>query len=84
MIHKSYIEGYSFPELAEEIGNLRYDALNLFLEQLARKLQKDSQADAKRGRKQLAQALQQTAQKLDEARSAVREAWRICQPFMDS
>jgi len=84
MEHPVEIEKYdwSLQELAEDLGNLRYDALRDFLNHLARKLEEDSHADAARGRMQLAGKLVNAASTLDEASSWVHEAWVICEPRM--
>ena len=52
MKHKTYIEKYdgSLEELAEDIGNLRYDALTDLLKLLSAKLNKDSESDLFRNR----------------------------------
>lgn len=73
-MHETSIDG-SIENLAERIGNLRYDALSEFLFHLARKLEKDSAADLARGRPQL-------ATRLDEAKTAIDAAWRISKPYM--
>jgi hypothetical protein len=64
-----------YPKLADDLGNLRYDALAEFLELLAAKIDRDAGADAGRGRAQLAAELQAAAER-------IARAWRICKPFM--
>ncbi|NRB53987.1 MAG: hypothetical protein HRU41_40440 [Saprospiraceae bacterium] len=61
MVHRSTLENYqgSFQQLAEELGDLRYDALAEFLQHFSEKLAKDSLADEKRGRAKLAKCLAQ-------------------------
>ena len=59
MQHADHVERYpgTLAELANELGNLRYDALATFLAALAEKLEGDSLQDAARGRKKLAAEL---------------------------
>lgn len=69
-------------DLAEWLGDLRYDSLAVYLSALAEKLQKDSESDGGRGRGKLAEHLQRTSWYLDEAVYHVKEAWDICEPYM--
>lgn len=71
-------------ELAEALGDLRYDSLADYLSALAAKLQKDSRSDGGRGRGQLAERLQRAAFALDEAALEIEGAWKICEPYMVS
>jgi len=66
-----------FDKLAEDLGNLSYDALGEFLSKLYKKISKDGHADEKRGRKQL-------AKQLNYAAKHIGNAWKICKPFMTS
>lgn len=76
MIHKTDInyEG-GFNALAEDLGNLTYDSLGIFLEKLAAKIDKDGDADAERNRPQLSQELKSAARH-------IANAWKICEPYM--
>src|SRR5207245_2651372 len=84
MVHRENIERYpgSLRELAEEIGNLRYDALAEFLHQLAAKLEADAAGDQRRGRPKLAVALGASAEGVAAAAAHIEQAWRICEPHM--
>jgi len=84
MIHKDKIDKYngSMDELVEDIGNLKYDALADFLQKLSSKLDKDAQADLKRGRKKLSNKLLDAANNIELASLDIDEAWRISKPFM--
>ena len=84
MKHKSWIKNYErdFEKLATEIGDLRYDALAEFLELLGHKIERDGQKDKSRGRVQLANNLQNAAKALIESAKNIKEAWRICEPYM--
>ena len=84
MKHKSWIKNYegNFEKLAEEIGDLRYDTLAEFLELLGKKIEIDGQKDNSRGRTKLANSLQGSAKALIESSKNIKEAWRICEPYM--
>ena len=83
MIHKSEVEKYtgSMEELAEEIGNLKYDSLANFLDLLADKIQRDGQKDKERNRVKLANNLFQSAERIRESKGFIDKAWVICEPF---
>ncbi len=84
MIHRSSLEHYegSFQQLAEELGDLRYDALAEFLLRLSEKLAKDSTADERRGRAKLANCLAQASDNLGHSAKEIQKAWMISEPFM--
>lgn len=83
-LHRDNIERYpgTLIELANEIGDLRYDALVEFLHVLAAKLTEDATADAGRGRPRLAAALRGGAAGLRAAAAEVERAWAISAPHM--
>lgn len=84
MVHKTSIKYYQNLELlAQEIGDLRYDALEVFLHHLALKLKKDSDADAKRGRPQLAGNLMNASNFLEKSAIEIGRAWKICAPYLE-
>lgn len=85
MIHKNTVDKYDGPliELAEDLGNLRYDDLRDFLRLLKEKLRKDEYADFQRGRGQLSMCLRNIASAIDQASKHTDEAWEICKPFME-
>lgn len=84
MNHADRAERYpgTLAELAEELGNLRYDALASFLTELSAKIRRDSEQDATRGRKRLAAELRAASDSLSQAASAVERAWAVCEPHM--
>ncbi len=84
MQHPTQLKNYNgnLEELANELGNLRYDALSEFLQLLSQKLEKDSKADRDRNRLQLASHLKNTSLSLKESSESIRKAWKICEPFM--
>jgi hypothetical protein len=84
MIHRENIERYpgTLADLAREIGDLRYDALATFLQELAAKLERDSAADAGRGRPKLAATLHEAADGVTAAAAAIERAWTISSPHM--
>lgn len=83
-IHRDHIEAYpgDLEQLANDIGNLRYDALAAFLSALSEKLAVDSAADAGRGRAKLAARLRAASEQTGVAASEIERAWEICEPFM--
>jgi len=84
MKHSMIVEKYdgSLAALAEDLGNLRYDALELFLRHLQAKLLKDSLADWHRDRRKLHTALGKAAEGLSNAAFYTGRAWDISKPFM--
>lgn len=74
--------GLTPAELAERIGNLRYDELALFAEELQQKLQRDAVADAARGRPKLARELMGAAAFFSCARDGLVRAWSQCVKYM--
>ncbi len=68
--------------MAQSLGNLKYDELAAFLKLLSDKLEQDGDADGARGRAQLAKALHDAAQNIDQAADDVKRAWVICEPYM--
>lgn len=83
--HKKNVEKYDgdLKQLAEDIGDLHYDALQWFMLDLAVKLQKDAEADKKRGRKKLSKSLYNASLKVSAAAMDIREAWYISKPYME-
>lgn len=84
MPHDTTITRYAgtLPELADDLGNLRYDALTAFLQDLSAKLDRDGHADSEHGRNKLAASLHACATHLAEAARETETAWRIAAPFM--
>ena len=84
MIHREHIDRYpgTLADLASELGDLRYDSLAVFLRELAAKLERDSAADAGRGRPKLAASLQEAAEGVKTAAAAIDRAWAISAPHM--
>lgn len=80
--HKATLDGYKIEELAEAIGDLRYDALQNFLECLSGKLYRDSQKDSEAGRVKLAGELECASQKVWDASESIAMAWTISKPYM--
>ncbi|MBV5328714.1 MAG: hypothetical protein JZU65_13975 [Chlorobium sp.] len=82
--HTAKVKGVNFEkdELAERIGNLYYDSLAELLQALSAKLQKDSEADRKRGRVKLAGELAASAKQVAAAARHIENAWDICEPFV--
>jgi hypothetical protein len=85
MKHPTRVERYpgTLSELAEEIGNLRYDALTELLQALATKIERDGKADAGRGRVRLAESLHRASEHLMNASHDMEIAWHISKPHMN-
>jgi hypothetical protein len=84
MVHREDVERFpgTLAQLADEVGDLRYDALAVFLHALAAKLDEDGSADADRGRHKLAAALRAASASVTTAATDVELAWSICAPRM--
>lgn len=68
-------------ELAELLGDLRYDGLADYLHALSEKLSRDSVSDGGRGRGKLATYLQGASISISKAVSSIEDAWDICEPY---
>lgn len=86
MIHKENIDKYqgSMLDLAEEIGDLRYDSLSEFLDLLQKKIHRDADKDNERGRLKLSTNLYSISASLLDAKKSCDEAWIICKPYMNN
>jgi hypothetical protein len=84
MVHLDKIDRYlgSFQELAEDLGNLRYDALAGFLRILAAKLKADAAKDEAANRPKLAAELRASATAANTCASSIDRAWQISAPHM--
>lgn len=70
-------------QLAEDIVNLRYDALGEFLGILERKFQESCDKDKDRGRVKLALELSHASYCMKMAKVAVDDAWKISRSYMN-
>lgn len=86
MVHKTKVEKYNgtLQELAEDICNMRYDALAEFFKQLSVKLEKDSEADYNRNRFKLSLELFNAYSNLFISYKSIDRAWKICKKHMNS
>lgn len=84
MIHQTSLDKYpdGLAQLAQELGDLRYDALAEFLFQFSSKLELDSAADLGRGRSQLANSLAKASKNIEEAAKDIQKTWQISEPYM--
>ena len=82
--HPTTVAAYhgNLKQLAEDIGNLRYDALQELLDHLSQKMFRDATADTGRGRHRLAKSLRGTGEGLRDAMYGAAEAWKISKPYM--
>ena len=81
MSHPTELPHYTLEALAKEIANLRYDALTDFVTHLAIEIDKQSAADAGRGRLGLSSMLKLAAQRLANATEHLYVAWQISKPY---
>jgi len=81
--HPTTIQGCgTLQELAESIGDLRYDALQALFHLLFQKFHLDAEKDCERGRQRLANLLIRLSIKMEEATEICEEMWKICEPHM--
>jgi len=71
--------GFELDELANRVGDLYYDDLALFLENLSKKLQEDAVADRGRGRKRLADSLENSASLINHSALEIQNSWKQCE-----
>lgn len=69
-------------QLAEDLGNLYYDALADLLKLCSDKLARDALADHGRGRPKLAGELEACSEHLAAAARHIESAWAICKPHV--
>lgn len=84
MIHETTIKKYdgTLKDLANDMGDLQYDALAKFLEYMATKIAEDGAKDRARGRTQLAKCLEKSADLIGKSTKEMEKAWGICEPYM--
>ena len=76
--HPTDVPGYSsLSDLAERVGNLRYDKLLEFVQALTADVRKQANKDHLAGKTQLATALDETASKLAEVEIPLTRATQI-------
>ncbi len=86
MKHPLNVKGYTgdHKKLAEEIANMRYDQVVIFLDALADDLNRQAKGDIKRSRVNLATELLKASFSIKEAKLCIDKAWKISEPFMKS
>jgi hypothetical protein len=79
--HPENIEGWNgtFEELANAVGNLKYNRLHQFLTCLCLKLYKDYNNDEKNGKNKLSKRLKEAYWLMDKAKYEIYQAWLICE-----
>ncbi|MFH1064521.1 MAG: hypothetical protein V1729_05550 [Candidatus Woesearchaeota archaeon] len=84
MKHQNYAKGYdgTLQELAQSIGNMRYDSVAEFIQYLSEDLKRQAEGDRNRGRPKLASKLEMTAEQLSQAKQKMDEIWTLCKPYM--
>ena len=69
-------------KLAEMIGNLHYQTLQVLLFELSCKLHEDGIKDDEEGRVELGNSLDHASDHLANAAHCIMRAWKISKPFM--
>jgi len=82
--HPLTVEKYdgTLRELANDIGDLRYDELAVFLKELNDKFLNDSNKDWAGGRRELSTELNRASILLGKSVRPITRAWRICKAYM--
>ena len=80
--HKHNVDGFTNPQLANEIGNLHYESAIELFNALSKKFEMDSEADREKGREKLASQLLKIAFLFKDMEIEMSEAWRISEPYM--
>jgi len=75
-------EIFNNKEIAIKIGDLYYDSLEEFLNDLSEKLNKDSKADFKRKRYKLSKSLKNASEHIKAAAKEISVAWDISKPYV--
>jgi len=84
MKYPKTIEGYEDMEsLAEALGDLRYDKLGELIEELSKKLYRDSAKDHNSGKPFLAGELYCAGGALESVKVSIDKAWYLCHRNMD-
>lgn len=85
MSHPTALDAYdgTLKELAHDVANLRYDALQEFLDALRHQLVSDGGKDFKRGRRRLAEDLRLAAGAVAGASISIGDAWTICKDHVE-
>ena len=83
MKHETTIKGYEdIKLLAEDISQLRYDALREFLGQLGLCLYSDGLKDFQIDKPELSSKLVEASEKISRSAIDIKDAWKICEPYM--
>lgn len=82
--HKTFVEGFdgTMEELAEKLGDLRYDTLVEFLDHFSKKIEKDGEKDKAGGRVKLANSLLDASLRIGFASEAIKKSWIHSKPYM--
>ena len=84
MNHLMQVKNYSgnLKELAEEIGNMRYDTLEEFYKILSDKFNSDSRHDAILGHQQVSSKLKKIVEYHQMIQEEFSSLWKICEKYM--
>ena len=84
MKHPDFIEGYdgTMKDLAHAIGNMRYDKVEEFINELEQDFLHQAINDTEHGRYKLSIKLWRIVDILRKLKTKMNEAWNICEPYM--
>ncbi len=85
MSHPDHAIGYegSLKDLAQEVGNMRYDSLAEFMKYLSDNLSEQATKD-QNNKPQLAAKVEESASQLNVASLEMYQAWKVAEPHMKS
>jgi hypothetical protein len=69
-------------ELAKDIGEFRYDALEVFLGHLGNELEEQVAHDESHGRVKLVRSMRHVVESIQSAEESMHYSWRHCAPYM--
>lgn len=83
-MHLDHVPGWNgtLTELAQAIGNMRYDRVAEFLDDLRKDFLRQAQNDGEAGRSVLADRLRLTAYDMGMAQARMEHVWKTCEPHM--
>lgn len=82
--HPLHVAGFdgTLEDLAKGVGALRYDAAAQFFKHLEDEYKRQSDADGKRGYRQLSEMLDNFAKQFAVLHFSMTRVWKLCEPRM--